>query len=421
MIIGSGIDIIEIARIENIMKNPKFIKKMFTENEYEYLRAKELESVAGYFCAKEAVTKALGTGFSGFKFTDIEVLKREGVPYILLKGNALKIAIKKNIKIMHVSISHCKEYATAIAIAEGEVDGTRVGVGEEKNKDAEGEGLINNNYPLCIIKKRNCDSHKGDYGKIFIIGGSYNMSGAIILAARAAFRTGAGLITCVIPKSIIDRVGSLVVEATYIGSNEIDGFVELTEETIDDIIDKGDAIAIGIGMGETDKIKENLLYLINHSNKPIVIDADGISVLAPIKNCLKSSKAQIIITPHSGEMARLLGIDIDYVNNNRLEVAKQFAFEFKCVVLLKGSKTIVTDGDKVYINTTGNPGMASGGSGDVLTGIITSLIGQGYNIFDAAALGAFLHGSAGDKAYSIFGYGLMASDIIDFLGIHLKG
>lgn len=418
MVLGTGTDIIEISRIKNIAKNIKFIEKMFTKKEIEYLKFRGPESTAGYFCAKEAASKAIGTGFSGFKFTDIEIVKKNNAPFILLHGGALKIANQKGIKQIHISISHCKEYATASAVAEGNDIFFEYSspIGEDMINDS-----IKNNYPISIFKKRNENSHKGDYGKTFIIGGSFNMSGAMILAARAALRTGAGLVTCVIPKSIIDRVGISVIEATYLACNENDGYLELTDENIDNILAKADAIAFGIGIGRTTKIKYSLLYLIQNSLKPIVIDADGINLLADIKDCLKNKKANIILTPHSGEMARLIGKDINYVNSNRLAVAKKFAKEYKCTILLKGFNTIVTDGDRVYVNTTGNPGMASGGSGDVLTGIITSLIGQGYDIFDAAALGAYLHGFGGDSAYNRFGYGLTASDIVDFIGIYLKG
>jgi ADP-dependent NAD(P)H-hydrate dehydratase / NAD(P)H-hydrate epimerase len=122
-----------------------------------------------------------------------------------------------------------------------------------------------------------------------------------------------------------------------------------------------------------------------------------------------------------GEMAKLTNLDIEYINCNKQEVAMDFAKEYNCIVLLKGANTIVTDGNKIYVNTTGNPGMASGGSGDALTGIIVSLIGQGYSAFDSAALGAYLHGMAGDRAFSQYGYGLIASDIIDCIGNYLKG
>jgi hydroxyethylthiazole kinase-like uncharacterized protein yjeF len=414
MILGTGTDIVEISRIKDLCGNTRFMEKMFTFKEREYLKQKGPESTAGYFCAKEATSKALGTGFSGFKFTDIEIIKKEGVPLILLHGNAFNIACSMGIKEIHISISHCRNYATAIAIAEGKEELITTG-----NIDL--CKIAKEEYPMSIFKVRAKDGHKGDYGKIGIIGGSDQMSGALVLAARAAFRSGAGLVTCVIPKAILDRVGSLIIEATYIVCKDKAGFIDLTNEELDKVIQSCDVLGFGVGIGRTEEIKNALKYIIEHCPKPLVIDADGLFALAELKACLKRAEGKIILTPHRGEMARLLGCDISYVNKNPLEAAENFAKEFNCIVLLKGANTIVTDGAKSYINKTGNPGMASGGSGDVLTGIISSFIGQGYEVFDAAALGAYLHGLAGDNAYKRYGYGLTARDIIDFLGICLKG
>ncbi|WDC85913.1 NAD(P)H-hydrate dehydratase [Caloramator sp. mosi_1] len=157
-------------------------------------------------------------------------------------------------------------------------------------------------------------------------------------------------------------------------------------------------------------------YLLEKSTKPLVIDADGLNMLLSIKARLKTKKCQVVLTPHPGEFSRLTGLDVEYINKNRVDVAVNFAKEYGCILLLKGASTVVTDGDRVYINTTGNPGMATGGSGDVLTGIILSLIGQGYAPYDAALLGAYIHGCAGDLAYKKYGNGLVASDIIEYIG-----
>ena len=443
MIIGIGIDIIEISRIENISSRA-FYKKIFTEKEYEYLKSKGPESTAGYFCAKEAVSKALGTGFSGFKFNDIEILKKSDVPYAVLHGEAFRIAKETGISEIFVSISHSKIYATATAIA---VNGDKAKADVEyslKNAWDEIGNNFNNGiereinfkkvnpisfsedkefeeYPLSLVKKRNCDSHKGDYGKVSIIGGSYEMSGAVILSAKAALRSGAGLVTCVIPNSLLDRVGASVAEATYCACEEQDGFLKLDTNKIDEIIVKSDVIAIGMGLGKNYLMKEKLEYLILNSKKPIVIDADGLNLLSEIKDCLKKSKVPVVLTPHVGEMARLTGKSIEEINKDKKQIAVEFAREYKAIILLKGNKTIVTDGSKVYINNTGNAGMATGGSGDALTGTIAAFIGQKYNVFDAVALGAFVHGAAGDIAYRKYGYGLIAGDIIENLGYYLKG
>jgi hydroxyethylthiazole kinase-like uncharacterized protein yjeF len=411
MILGTGTDIIEIFRIEKVVQKTNFLERFFTEQERSYLQNKRVESIAGYFAAKEAIVKALGTGFSGFKFTDIEIIKENSAPKVRLHGAAQAIADSKGIKEIKVSISHCKEYATAVAVAEGE---------EYSVKDIE-TGLIKKSfYPLSLLKKRNKNSHKGDFGRVYIIGGSYTMSGAVILAARAALRSGAGLVTCVIPDRILNRVGTCVIEATYMPLREKNGCINLSEEEINQIIRMADAISIGVGLGREEHLKQDIAFLIRNSTKPVVIDADGIYVLSSQKEVLKSSKSKIVLTPHPGEMSYLTGLTIDYINQNREKVVVEFAREYGCIVLLKGANTVVTDGERLYINETGNPGMATGGSGDVLTGIITSLIGQGYDPYDAAVLGSFIHGAAGDEAYKYFGYGLTAGDIINYLGKYLR-
>lgn len=408
MIIGIGVDIIEISRIERLMKKESFRNKIFTVYELEYLSDKRAESAAGYFCVKEAVAKALGTGFSEFWFNDIEVIKTEdGAPSVRLYRKAAEVATRKGgVSLdINVSISHSKELATAVVIAE---------VGN-KLPDIDKSG-----FPLCLLKKRNQDSHKGNFGKVIVIGGSYSMSGAVALAAKAAFRTGAGLVKCVIPPSIIDRVGGALLEATYFVGNEENGKLVLEEKDMDLLIKEADVIAVGIGMGNNVMTQKILTYLVKSSTKPMVIDADGLNSMNGHLEQLLNARNSIVLTPHEGEMARLTGLTIEFVRNNRQVVAVDFARKYHCIVLLKGHETIVTDGDHIYLNKTGNAGMASGGSGDVLTGIITSLIGQQYSAYDAAVLGAFLHGAGGDLAFEKYGNGLMASDIIDHLGEYLK-
>ncbi|WP_203636195.1 NAD(P)H-hydrate dehydratase [Thermobrachium celere] len=248
------------------------------------------------------------------------------------------------------------------------------------------------------------------------MGGCYYMSGAVTLAAKSALRTGSGIVTCVVQGSIVDRIASFLPEATYKVCGETDGYITLKNEDVDEIIKNYDAVAIGVGLGKNQNFISSLSYILENSTKPLIIDADGLNLLCSIKEKLNIKKCPIILTPHPGEFSRLTGLSIDYINKNRVEVALKFAKEYECIVLLKGASTVVTDGEMVYINTTGNTGMATGGSGDVLTGIILSLVGQGYSPYDAAVLGAYLHGAAGDWAYKKYGNGLVASDIIEYIG-----
>ncbi|MBZ4664125.1 MAG: NAD(P)H-hydrate dehydratase [Caloramator sp.] len=282
------------------------------------------------------------------------------------------------------------------------------------------EGLkISTNYsefPKSLLKKRHFDVNKGSCGKVAVIGGCFNMSGAVTLTLKAALRTGSGLVTGVVQRSIVDRIASFLPEATYRICNEKDGYLLFTTRELDEIMQSYDAVAVGVGIGRSNHITSVISYLLEKSTKPLIIDADGLNMLCSIKARLKTKKCQVVLTPHPGEFSRLTGLDVDYINKNRVDVAVNFAKEYGCILLLKGASTVVTDGDRVYINTTGNPGMATGGSGDILTGVILSLIGQGYTPYDAALLGAYLHGCAGDFAYKKYGNGLVASDIIEYIG-----
>lgn len=275
-------------------------------------------------------------------------------------------------------------------------------------------------YPLSLLKNRLQDANKGSAGKVTILGGCKSMSGAVVLCASGAIRSGAGLISCAVPKTIVDRVGSNIPEVTFNILEEKDGFIDLTDEAIKEIINSSDVVAFGVGMGRYEKATMYLQNMLISSKKYIIIDADGLNALCSIKESLKTTSAKCVLTPHPGEMSRLTGYSIEYINENRVDVAVDFAREYKCLVLLKGSSTIVTNGNNIYINTSGNPGMAVGGSGDVLTGIIASLIAQGYNEYNAAILASYVHGLAGDDAYKIHGYGLTPSDIINCIGNYFK-
>lgn len=407
MIYGSGIDIIKIDRVERLSKKEAFMNKFFTIKEREYLKNKRSESIAGYFSAKEAIVKAMGTGFREFKFTDIEVLREENEPYVILHGNAKRIAFNKGIEYIKISISHEKEFAVANAIA---ISNYRTCL--------EGDFL---KYPLNIIKERKPESHKGMYGKIAIIGGSFLMPGAVMLAANGALRSGCGLLNLVIPECILNIIASNIYESTYKILSADNGTMIIEDKDINLILEGHDALAIGVGIGFKKSLLNPIEKILEKSEIPIVIDADGLNIISSNVDILKKNRiCNIILTPHPLEMSRLTGLDVKYINSNREKVAKDFSKKYNCVVLLKGHNTVVAYKDRVYVNNTGNPGMATGGSGDVLTGIICSLLGQGYDPYDASALGSHIHGLAGDMAYKDYGYGLKAMDITKYLGRYLK-
>lgn len=239
------------------------------------------------------------------------------------------------------------------------------------------------------LRKRKQNSYKGDYGQVLVIAGSMGFAGAAYLTTQAAVRSGAGLVTLCVPKDIQDIMSIKLTEAMTINFEQSD--------KIGNVMVKANCIAIGPGMG-VGKLTLNVIKnTIENADCPIVIDADGINVLQEKLEILERKNNTIILTPHYGEMARLTGLSIEEIRENRVEIAKSFANEHDVIVLLKDHRTIITDGKFIYENTTGNSAMASGGMGDTLTGIIASFIAQGYDPLEATYISAYIHGYCGDR------------------------
>jgi NAD(P)H-hydrate epimerase len=269
------------------------------------------------------------------------------------------------------------------------------------------------------LKPRAVDAHKGDFGKVCIIAGSVGMSGASALAGRAALRCGAGLVRVATPKSVLPIVASIEPSFTTIALAE-DSIGRISAKAVNTILDAvgdNDVLAFGPGVGVSSGLQSVLQSLLEQEGLRLIIDADGLNNLAKIKDWPAKLKAELILTPHPGEMKRLWsGVFREELPSDRQEQAVQLAQQTKTVVALKGAGTVVTDGEKVYVNKTGNPGMATAGAGDVLTGAITALAGQGLNNFDATVLGVYIHGLAGDIAAEKVGQvSLMTTDIIESL------
>ncbi|SCP95162.1 NAD(P)H-hydrate dehydratase [Anaerobium acetethylicum] len=266
---------------------------------------------------------------------------------------------------------------------------------------------------LKRIPDRRPYSNKGTYGKILIIAGSCNMSGAAYLAAKAAYRTGAGLVRIYTPSENREILQTMLPEAIL---STYDRFhIDVT--AFKEIIGWADVIGIGPGIGKGIEAKTILNILLGNAKVPVIIDADGINLVSEHIELLENHKQDIILTPHLGEMSRLLKRDIKGIAQNLLAEADEFARKHHVVCVLKDARTVVADGTgAVYMNQTGNNGMATGGSGDVLTGIIIGLLSQNTTIVEAATLGVLIHGMAGDIAAENKGqYSMMAHDIIDSL------
>lgn len=262
------------------------------------------------------------------------------------------------------------------------------------------------------LPKREADSNKGTYGDILVIAGCLGMSGAAILVGSACLRSGAGLVRVATPKDAQAIVAAGNPSLITIGLGD-DPLNELQ-----DVISKSDAFAVGPGLGQTSTTKQMVQSLIQHAgSKPMVLDADALNVLAPLKDGVIPQESKIVMTPHPGEFARLIDKSVADVQANREELAAEFARRHGIVLVLKGDRTVVTDGSVLYVNSTGNPGMAVGGMGDVLTGVIAGLLGVGLSPMDAAVLGVHVHGQAGDVAARHWGQtALNAPDLIDALG-----
>jgi ADP-dependent NAD(P)H-hydrate dehydratase len=269
------------------------------------------------------------------------------------------------------------------------------------------------------LKPRKPDAHKGDFGKVCIIGGCMGMSGAVALAGRAALRSGAGLVRVAVPESVLPIVASIEPSYTTIPLPE-DNTGRISAKAINAILDAvndNDCLAFGPGIGTSGALRSILETLIKQERLRLLIDADGLNNLSVINDWPDKLKANLVLTPHPGEIKRLWKECFrEQLPSDRRDQASKLAKRTKTVVVLKGVGTVVNDGQKVYVNKTGNPGMATAGSGDVLTGVITALMGQGLSNFDAAVLGVHIHGLAGDIAAEKLGQvSLIATDIIDFL------
>lgn len=263
------------------------------------------------------------------------------------------------------------------------------------------------------------DSNKGTLGSLLCICGSYGMAGAAIMAGKAALRCGIGLLKIAVPKSIYPVCATNILESVYYPLEETSNGVISSKNTdfLLEMCEKSSAVVIGCGLSVCDDTKNLVQSVITNCEKPLVIDADALNCICNKLEILKNLKAPAIITPHPGEMARLLHSTPKTVNSNRENTAIDFAKKFGVVTVLKGAGTIIASpAGEVYINHTGNSGMATGGSGDVLSGIIGSLLAQGAAPINAAAAGVFLHGTIGDLAAEKLGkISMLPTDMIDMI------
>lgn len=272
---------------------------------------------------------------------------------------------------------------------------------------------LNHELVLSLLPDRNPWGHKGNFGKLLLLCGSRGYTGAAFFAAMGALRSGAGLVFLGVPESIYGIEAVKLNEPVIFPLPDAGG--RLSADAVPEILTRlpqMDAVLVGPGLGQSEGTLAVVRVVLEKAECPVVVDADGINVLSAHRDLLRGRKSPTILTPHDGEFARLGGV----IGEDRMSAAAALAEELGCVVLLKGHETCITDGTDGYLNPTGNPGMAVGGSGDVLAGVITALLGVGLPPLEAAACGAWLHGAAGDRCAAELGqYGMLPTDMLSAL------
>lgn len=389
-----GIDIVDI---ENFSKkaNEDFLKKIFTENEFSYAFNKKnnMQSFAGIFAAKEAVIKACGLNLAYIIRKKVEIRHENTEPTAYLNDKIIN---------GHISISHDGKYAISICEIK---ENNSMNIDKDIKK---------------LMPTRRSDSHKGDYGRIAILGGSKGMAGSVYMSSLSTMKTGAGMCFILAPKSISNI---LQIKANEQIINEIDCenfyYSDKILNQILKLLEGKDILVIGPGMGKGKDLNKLIASIIDKTDLDILIDADGLNAISQDLTIL-DSKNNIIITPHLAEFARLTDLSIDKIKSDEENIARNFAKKYKLVLVLKSNHTIVTDGEHFYKNNIGNPGMATAGSGDVLTGIIAAL-SKRMDSYEASILGVYIHSLAGDIASKKLGEdSIMATDIISSLPEAIK-
>lgn len=270
---------------------------------------------------------------------------------------------------------------------------------------------------LPRLKSRPREAHKGLFGRLLLIAGSRGMSGAAVLCGLGALRSGAGLVRIASPAEVAPLIAMAnpCYMTHYLDQDAAGRIGHDALPQLEESLRWASIVGVGPGLGQNQAIVELLQGLLQQ-HQSLVIDADGLNCLSSLIPSLSRRKYPTILTPHPGEFARLTGLSLDAIQANRQTVAIEFASRHHVVLVLKGPDTVVTDGERIYLNATGNPGMATGGCGDVLTGMVAALLGQGLPPFEATQLAVYLHGKAGDRAWNrLYQSPLLATDLIQEL------
>ncbi|MBR3149527.1 MAG: NAD(P)H-hydrate dehydratase, partial [Eubacterium sp.] len=301
----------------------------------------------------------------------------------------------------------------------GDIETVQIGIPEDCYED-EYVNTIEEKDVRLMFQKRDKNANKGDLGHQLNICGSYRMFGAAVIASKAAVRSGAGLVKLMIPESAYPLAASHLTQPIFkpCADTKNGTFSPDCTADFDAERDWADSIVLGCGIGDNDDTRILVNHVLKNAKCPIILDADGINCLSRCINIIDDIKAPIVLTPHPGEMARLVSMTPAEIQKDRINIAKDFAKGNNVVLVLKGANTVVTDGKEVFVNMTGNPGMAMGGSGDMLSGMTGAFIAQGLSPFDAAKAAVYIHGKCGDAAANnISQRGMAVSDMTELLGV----
>ncbi|HEY6010171.1 MAG TPA: NAD(P)H-hydrate dehydratase [Nitrospirota bacterium] len=376
------------------------------------------------------VDALLGVGISapltGAYARAVNMLNASGRPVVAVDipsgidadtGEVMGVAVRADLTVtmallkLGLALHPGAQYAGTVRVAD-------IGIpGEVIEKEKISVGLIDSGSVWGLMGPRRADAHKGDFGHLLVVAGSPGKAGAAVMAARSALRCGTGLVSIATPNSQVPVIQAHLAEAMCVPSAEsIEGTLGMgSEEELLAVTNRMNACAIGPGLSTHHETVRAVRNLIQRISVPAVIDADGLNALAGFTDILKRVRPPLVLTPHPGEMGRLAGISSDEVQRDRIGVASAFAKKFNVTLVLKGANTIVASpAGSVSINATGNPGMATAGTGDSLTGMIGGFLAQGYHAYEAACLGVYIHGSAGDRAVKEKGEaGMIAGDLIE--------
>lgn len=418
-----GTDIVRISRMQSLLRNdiPPLV---FCPDEKKYILSKKdkYQTAAGIFAAKEAILKAMGTGIT-VPLSEVCIdHTKGGVPGVVLKGKAREKALSLGFSDFEVSITHDGDYAIASAVCQLDTRLKYYNMAISKLDNAP-DNVISKELIQNILPKRKSDTHKGSYGRVYALAGSKGMTGAAILSCSALLYCGAGLITLgcanelnpifeislkeVMTKPLKDKNGIIC------GSNA---------DSIIKEIKKSDIALVGPGLGRTSGIDAIVKEIILNDNCPCVIDADGLNAISKSMTSLKNHKSPLILTPHIGEFERLSGIKAEKILKDKAKYASEFASKYNVTLILKSHETVVaTPCGTCFVNRLGNPGMATGGTGDVLAGTVASFAAQGIEFNKAALAGVYIHSLGADMAaYEKGEYSLTPTDILEYLPYAIK-